>query len=48
MNIIDLANIYSCSFIGTSDMGKSYADDSFEIIGRIDYAALRGCNLMIE
>jgi phenylacetate-coenzyme A ligase PaaK-like adenylate-forming protein len=48
MNIIDLANIYSCSFIGTSDMGKSYADDSFEIIGRIDNAALRGCNLMIE
>ncbi len=48
MNIIDLANIYSCSFIGSSDMGKSYSDGRFEIIGRIDSATLRGCNLMIE
>jgi len=48
VNIIDLANLYSCSFISVSDMGKAFADGSFEISGRLDMASLRGCNLMID
>ncbi|SEP95579.1 Acyl-protein synthetase, LuxE [Hyunsoonleella jejuensis] len=47
INIIDLANIHSCSFIATQDLGKVYPDDSFEIIGRFDNADVRGCNLMV-
>lgn len=47
INIIDLANIYSCSFIATNDLGSIYADGSFEIIGRTDNAEIRGCNLMV-
>ncbi len=47
VNIIDLANINSCSFIATQDLGKVYADDSFEILGRFDNADIRGCNLLI-
>jgi phenylacetate-coenzyme A ligase PaaK-like adenylate-forming protein len=47
VNIIDLANIYSCSFIETSDLGISHPDGSFEIIGRFDNSDLRGCNLLI-
>lgn len=46
-NIIDLANIHSCSFIATDDVGKIYNDGSFEVLGRSDHSALRGCNLMI-
>lgn len=48
VNIIDLANLYSCSFISTSDLGKLHADGSFEIIGRFDNSDVRGCNLMVE
>jgi Acyl-protein synthetase, LuxE len=47
VNIIDLANIYSCSFIATDDAGKLYADGSFEILGRMDGSDLRGCSLMV-
>jgi hypothetical protein len=47
LNIIDLANLYSCSFIATEDFGKANADGSFEVNGRIDAAELRGCNLMV-
>lgn len=47
INIIDLANIYSCSFIATDDAGKLYNDGSFEVLGRIDNSDLRGCSLMI-
>ena len=47
MNIIDLANVYSCSFIMTQDLGKSYADGSFEVLGRFDSSDIRGCNLMV-
>jgi hypothetical protein len=47
LNIIDLANIYSCSFIATDDIGKIYADGSFEILGRLDNSDIRGCGLMI-
>jgi hypothetical protein len=46
LNIIDLANIYSCSFIATDDAGKLYDDGSFEVIGRIDNSDIRGCSLM--
>ena len=48
LNIIDLANLYSCSFLSVSDLGKVFADGSFEVLGRMDNADLRGCNLMYE
>ena len=48
LNIIDLANINSCSFIATQDLGKSLVDTRFELVGRFDQADLRGCNLMLE
>lgn len=47
INIIDLANINSCSFIATQDLGKLYEDGKFEILGRFDNADIRGCNLML-
>ena len=47
LNVIDLANIYSCSFIATDDAGKIYADGSFEVLGRVDGSDLRGCSLMV-
>ena len=46
INIIDLANIYSCSFIETQDIGKEVEKDSFEILGRFDQSEVRGCNLL--
>lgn len=48
VNIIDLANIYTCSFIETQDMGIKEADNSFRITGRIENSELRGCNLLLE
>lgn len=48
INVIDLANFNSCSFIATQDLGKIYTDDSFEILGRFDNSDLRGCNLLIQ
>jgi hypothetical protein len=47
INIIDLANYYSCSFIATDDMGKYINDDEFELIGRVDNSDIRGCNLLV-
>ena len=47
INIIDLANINSCSFIATQDLGKVYADNSFDVLGRFDNSDIRGCNLLI-
>ncbi len=47
INIIDLANKYSCAFIETEDLGKLYPNNKFEILGRFDTADIRGCNLMI-
>jgi len=47
INVIDLANLYSCSFIATQDLGKCYNDESFEILGRFDDSDIRGCNLMV-
>lgn len=48
VKIIDLANIYSCSFIETADLGKVYEDGSFEILGRVDHSQIRGCNLLVQ
>ena len=48
INVVDLANLYSCSFIATQDVGKYRENGSFEVLGRFDYADLRGCNLMID
>lgn len=48
INVIDLANIYSCSFIETKDLGKINPDNSFEILGRFDYSDVRGCNLLVS
>jgi hypothetical protein len=47
INVIDLANINSCSFIATQDLGKVQEDGSFEILGRFDDSNIRGCNLMV-
>lgn len=47
INIIDLANIHSCAFIATQDLGKRYPDSSFEVLGRFDHSDIRGCNLLV-
>ena len=47
LNVIDLANFNSCSFIATQDLGKVYLDYSFEVLGRFDHSDIRGCNLMV-
>lgn len=47
INVIDLANYNSCSFIATQDLGKVHKDGTFEIIGRFDSSDIRGCNLMV-
>lgn len=47
INVIDLANINSCSFIATQDLGKKYNNNSFEVLGRFDNSDIRGCNLMV-
>lgn len=48
LNAIDLANLDTCCFIQTEDVGKVYADGRFEVLGRLDVAEMRGCNLMVE
>lgn len=48
INIIDLANMYSCPFIATDDTGTLYSDGMFEIAGRMDFSIIRGCNTMVE
>ncbi|WPR72056.1 acyl transferase [Flavobacterium sp. NG2] len=47
INVIDLANINSCAFIATQDLGKKYPNNSFEVLGRFDNSDIRGCNLMV-
>src|SRR6185437_10604350 len=47
LNIIDLANIHSCSFIATEDIGDIAPDGTFQVLGRMDHAVLRGCSLMV-
>lgn len=48
LNIIDLHNIDSCSFIGTEDLGKINEDGTFEVLGRMDNSDMRGCNLIMH
>ena len=48
INVIDLANINSCSFIATQDLGKTFADGTFEVLGRFDNSDIRGCNLLVQ
>ncbi|GGI29209.1 LuxE/PaaK family acyltransferase [Pedobacter mendelii] len=48
INVIDLANINSCSFIATQDLGRIISDKSFEVLGRFDNADIRGCNLLVQ
>lgn len=48
INVIDLANIYTCSFLATQDLGKVHPGGSFEVLGRFDHSDIRGCNLMVE
>lgn len=47
INVIDLANVASCPFIATQDLGRLHADGSFEVLGRFDHSDLRGCNLLV-
>ncbi|MGB1295253.1 MAG: acyl transferase [Flavobacteriales bacterium] len=47
LKIIDFSNLYSCAFIQTQDLGRFYENSSFEVLGRIDYSDVRGCNLMV-
>ena len=47
INVIDLANRNSCAFIATQDLGKKYANGTFEVLGRFDNSDIRGCNLMV-
>jgi hypothetical protein len=47
LNVIDLANYNSCSFIATQDLGKVDNNGSFEVLGRFDHSDIRGCNLMV-
>ena len=48
INIIDLANIYSCTFIATQDLGRLHEDESFSVLGRFDNSDVRGCNLLVQ
>lgn len=48
INIIDLANIHSCAFIASEDLGRIHADGSFEVLGRLDNSDMRGCNLLVS
>ena len=48
LNLIDLANLHSCSFIATQDLGRSFEDGSFEVLGRFDNSDIRGCNLLVQ
>lgn len=48
INVIDLANLYSCSFIATQDLGKVNKDGTFEVLGRFDNSDVRGCNLLVQ
>ena len=47
VNVIDLANVNSCSFLATDDLGKKVSENQFEILGRFDHSDVRGCNLMV-
>jgi hypothetical protein len=46
LNVIDLANLYSCAFIATEDVGRLHTDGRFDVLGRLDHAEVRGCSLL--
>jgi hypothetical protein len=46
ISVVDLANIWSCSFIATADLGRMHDDGNFEVLGRFDNADIRGCSLL--
>lgn len=48
LNFIDLANVNSCSFIASDDIGEVYKDSSFSVLGRLSNSEIRGCNLMFN
>lgn len=48
INIIDLANVHSCSFIATQDLGKTLPEGKFQVLGRIDHSDIRGCSLLVS
>ena len=48
INIIDLANMHSCAFIATQDLGKRHDNEKFEVLGRFENSDVRGCNLLIQ
>ncbi|MGV3760954.1 acyl transferase [Parapedobacter sp.] len=48
INVVDLANIHSCTFIATQDLGRKHSDGSFEVLGRFDQSDIRGCNLLVQ
>jgi hypothetical protein len=48
INVIDLANLNSCAFLATQDLGRVYRDGSFEVLGRFDNSDIRGCNLLVQ
>ena len=47
IHLVDLANVHSCAFLATGDVGRAHPDGSFEVLGRFDAAEIRGCNLMV-
>jgi len=47
VNVVDLANIYSCAFIETQDLGRAFQNGNFEVLGRMDNSDVRGCNLLV-
>jgi hypothetical protein len=47
LNVIDLGNLDTCSFIATDDLVRVYADNSFDVLGRLDSSDVRGCNLLV-
>jgi phenylacetate-coenzyme A ligase PaaK-like adenylate-forming protein len=47
VTIVDLANLYSCSFIAAEDLGKTHSDGGFEVLGRMDNSDIRGCSLLV-
>ena len=48
LNIMDLANVHSCAFIATEDLGRVFSDGTFEVLGRLDNSDMRGCNLLLS
>jgi phenylacetate-coenzyme A ligase PaaK-like adenylate-forming protein len=48
LNIVDLANIYSCSFIATEDAGQVSPDGNFSVVGRVENSDMRGCSLLVS